>query len=332
MRESTKIFTVCSSTTRHAAEDTCKKAVSSATQCPNRSASDGSLVPAEEIFAMRACITRLKSSESNIISGLTAFSSAPCALRCVRSFSYCPSSCSDASRLFPLSRVTLPGTGLPLQNSMSSTRSRPLELIKSPGMSSTGPLGVVALSQRARLWHATPRASSSEVGAAYAGAPVTGSVSSSRMMGAPSSAAMRSPPSLALMKGSSVSVQLSVVPETGMEKRFASSSRKSMDAVKLRGLELTKLTSTGSCCFAMPIILPSGNVTSIGIFSVSAGSFTAISRLSYPLFTIMNRRVVRTPSGVGARTTSLVSKASRGCVPSPITSTLTYGVSDWPSR
>mmetsp|Transcript_18681 Transcript_18681/g.46508 ORF Transcript_18681/g.46508 Transcript_18681/m.46508 type:complete len:338 (-) Transcript_18681:3905-4918(-) len=328
-RLSTKILMVCISTTRHAAEDTCRKLVSSAIQCASLSASDGSLSPLASLD-VRDCMMRLKSSKSSIISGFTEFSSAPFALRWVRIFSYCPSSCSDASRLLPLSRDTLPGHGLPPQNSMSSISSRPLELMKSPGMSSMGPLGVVALSHRDRLWHATPRSSSSPDGTTYRGTSACGS--SSSVMALPSSAENCIDPMLALRKGSSVSMQLSVVPDTGTEKRLASSSRKSMDAVKLSGLALTKDTSTGSSCLAMPIIMPSGNVTVIGIFSVSAGSLNAISRLSYPLLMIMKRRVVRTPSGVGASTTSRVSKARRGCVPSPSTSTLTYATSDWPSR
>mmetsp|Transcript_16901 Transcript_16901/g.55308 ORF Transcript_16901/g.55308 Transcript_16901/m.55308 type:complete len:248 (+) Transcript_16901:4048-4791(+) len=226
---------------------------------------------------------RLRSSASSKNSGLTELSSAPCAFKCVSTFSKSWHTCSAASFLLVENLVTFPGTALPLQNSIISTSRRPFDPRKSPGMLEKGPFMVDVLSQRMRLADdAADDALGLNVGRTYGR-----SVSS--VTGPPSVSSKSRSPVLACKKGIKERRQLSVVPETGMPKRLPSSSRNSTVAVKLRGLLETKEMSTGTASLAIPIIFPSGKLTSSGRRAVSAGSLNCSSRLSYPLLTMKKR-------------------------------------------
>mmetsp|Transcript_8307 Transcript_8307/g.37646 ORF Transcript_8307/g.37646 Transcript_8307/m.37646 type:complete len:281 (-) Transcript_8307:3855-4697(-) len=216
-------------------------------------------------------------------------------------------------RLFSPCFSTVATISRPVQNLMISTRSKPLVRMKSPGMSRTGPSGVHALSHLARLALSAPWSSCAIGGAMYRAC--RGSITG-RLTSAPSIVRQ---PSFAARNCSVVSVQLSAIPETGIGNRFPSSSKNSIVAVKLRGFLLSKLTSTGSLCLAMPIIRPSGHSICSGTASLSAGSLQEMPMLSKPSLMSQSLRVVATPSGVGASRTSLSSNLILGWAPSPAT-------------
>eukprot|EP00982_Pelagococcus_subviridis_P015638 31416-Pelagococcus_subviridis.AAC.8 len=186
--------------------------------------------------------------------------------------------------------------------------------MKFPGMSSNGPIDVVQFNQFISRRSFTPDSTADADGTST----VSGSETSTGRPSSPTS--FRS--AFAAMNGSRVRRQLSAVPLTGMENRRASSSKKSTSAVNEIGFLLLNVMSTGRIGFARPMFLPSGNDTSIGIFAVSVGSRHDTSTLPYPSLTRLNRRVVATPSGVGARTTSFTSNVSFGWHPTPLTSSV----------
>ena len=63
---------------------------------------------------------------------------------------------------------------------------------------------------------------------------------------------------LRYMKENMVKIELSVVPEMGMENLLPSSSKKSMKVVKERGLPLVNTASTLSFYLVTPRLSPSG--------------------------------------------------------------------------
>ena len=77
-----------------------------------------------------------------------------------------------------------------------------------------------------------------------------------------------------------VNIELSVVPEMGMENLLPSSSKKSMNVVKDRGLGLVKTASTFSFYFVTPRFSPSGKRSSIGSFPTSFAIFGLNYRFS----------------------------------------------------
>ena len=240
-------------------------------------------------------------------------SSAPVPLRYVKILSNRSQSQSACWRLFSPCFSTVATISRPVQNLMMSISKSPLLRMKSPGTSRTGPSGVHALSHRAKLALSTPASSRAIGGAMYRA--VFGSITG-RFTSAPS---IVRHPSFAARNCSVVSVQLSAMPDTGMENRPPSSSKNSIVAVKLRGFLLSKLTSTGSFCLAMPIICPSGHSICSGTASLSAGSLHVMPMLSKPWLMSHSRRVVRTPRGVGASLTSLSSNLTLGYAPKPAT-------------
>ena len=130
IRDRTKILIVCMSVRRQAAAETAAifsrpgGVASRSIQSRMRSASACD-TSRWSIRRWYVCASRWKSFSSRSISGFTAFSRAPEVLRNVRSFSYCASVCSHASRLFGEKCNTFPGASFPDQYSTSSISARP---------------------------------------------------------------------------------------------------------------------------------------------------------------------------------------------------------------
>mmetsp|Transcript_4457 Transcript_4457/g.14451 ORF Transcript_4457/g.14451 Transcript_4457/m.14451 type:complete len:270 (-) Transcript_4457:2271-3080(-) len=261
----------------------------------------------------RAVSTRLKSSCSSSSSGFTWLSSAPWLLRKLRSFSYCPRSCSAWSFLLALSLVTLPCTVFPASSSTSSIIVRPLDATMSDVKSPNGPLIVDALSHLMRAGETALAADSAggSIGRLYC--------LSTRATGPFSGAEVSRSSTLADMKLYRDSTELSATPVTGTEKRLPSSSRKSMLAVKLMGLLETNDTTTGSLSLAIPRSIPSGKSSWRGRRCSSGGRRYLTSRLSYPSLTTMNVVVDAMPRGTVGRRISRVSNLSLGQRPVPRT-------------
>ena len=85
---------------------------------------------------------------------------------------------------------------------------------------------------------------------------------------------------LRCMNENIVKIELSVVPEIGIENLLPSSSKKSMKVVKERGLLLVNTASTLSFYFVTPRFWPSGKFRSIGSFPTSLAIFGLSSRFS----------------------------------------------------
>jgi hypothetical protein len=73
------------------------------------------------------------------------------------------------------------------------------------------------------------------------------------------------------------------VPDIGIENLLPSSSKKSINVVKDRGLLLVNTASTLSFYFVTPKLLPSGKLSSIGNLPTSFAILGLSSKFSYPL-------------------------------------------------
>ena len=82
------------------------------------------------------------------------------------------------------------------------------------------------------------------------------------------------------MKEKMVKIELSVVPEMGMENLLPSSSKKSMKVVNESGLLLVNTASTLSFYLVTPRLLPSGKFSSMGSLPTSLAIFGLSSRFS----------------------------------------------------